>query len=103
MAERIEREQNLSFREAQRRERIRRNKEKRQALRRENAQEIRSSFVLTKERKSARRAAHADALYSSLSFLCDYLKIPIVAYETSSRSEERRVGKECRSRWSPYH
>ena len=22
-------------------------------------------------------------------------------YET--RSEERRVGKECRSRWSPYH
>ena len=23
--------------------------------------------------------------------------------ESSSRSEERRVGKECRSRWSPYH
>src|SRR5258707_13268681 len=23
--------------------------------------------------------------------------------ETVSRSEERRVGKECRSRWSPYH
>ena len=23
--------------------------------------------------------------------------------ETLSRSEERRVGKECRSRWSPYH
>ncbi len=22
---------------------------------------------------------------------------------TSKRSEERRVGKECRSRWSPYH
>ena len=22
---------------------------------------------------------------------------------TQSRSEERRVGKECRSRWSPYH
>ena len=21
----------------------------------------------------------------------------------SDRSEERRVGKECRSRWSPYH
>ena len=28
-----------------------------------------------------------------------------VALETAarSRSEERRVGKECRSRWSPYH
>ena len=29
------------------------------------------------------------------------------AHETDSnayfRSEERRVGKECRSRWSPYH
>ena len=22
---------------------------------------------------------------------------------TKVRSEERRVGKECRSRWSPYH
>src|ERR1035438_8074552 len=25
------------------------------------------------------------------------------ALENVSRSEERRVGKECRSRWSPYH
>src|SRR2546425_9858656 len=24
-------------------------------------------------------------------------------YEKPYRSEERRVGKECRSRWSPYH
>ena len=23
--------------------------------------------------------------------------------EIRTRSEERRVGKECRSRWSPYH
>ena len=23
--------------------------------------------------------------------------------DTMPRSEERRVGKECRSRWSPYH
>ena len=23
--------------------------------------------------------------------------------EITTRSEERRVGKECRSRWSPYH
>ena len=26
-----------------------------------------------------------------------------VLHEESGRSEERRVGKECRSRWSPYH
>src|SRR2546427_10841748 len=26
-----------------------------------------------------------------------------VSYTPLHRSEERRVGKECRSRWSPYH
>src|SRR2546421_11078809 len=26
-----------------------------------------------------------------------------VIFTQSTRSEERRVGKECRSRWSPYH
>src|SRR3712207_1861188 len=25
------------------------------------------------------------------------------SYDVGFRSEERRVGKECRSRWSPYH
>src|SRR2546430_11061305 len=28
---------------------------------------------------------------------------PIVLTKYVVRSEERRVGKECRSRWSPYH
>ena len=28
---------------------------------------------------------------------------PAAAPAASKRSEERRVGKECRSRWSPYH
>ena len=35
-----------------------------------------------------------------------YLLAQYNAYNTASgaaRSEERRVGKECRSRWSPYH
>ena len=27
----------------------------------------------------------------------------LVDMDTTTRSEERRVGKECRSRWSPYH
>ena len=26
-----------------------------------------------------------------------------IFYDGPPRSEERRVGKECRSRWSPYH
>ena len=28
--------------------------------------------------------------------------VPLIIKNTA-RSEERRVGKECRSRWSPYH
>jgi len=34
------------------------------------------------------------------------LAAPVEPYrgeDAPSRSEERRVGKECRSRWSPYH
>src|SRR3989442_15736955 len=30
-------------------------------------------------------------------------KARVTALGFSQRSEERRVGKECRSRWSPYH
>src|SRR3712207_6977374 len=33
-------------------------------------------------------------------FLADFRKIKNLFL---TRSEERRVGKECRSRWSPYH
>src|SRR3712207_9261161 len=36
-------------------------------------------------------------LYSSRGFSAFYLG------DEAVRSEERRVGKECRSRWSPYH
>ena len=38
-----------------------------------------------------------------------FLLLSIVGFSTTyihdnyDRSEERRVGKECRSRWSPYH
>src|SRR2546429_4751065 len=33
----------------------------------------------------------------------DMLHSGILPHHTKWRSEERRVGKECRSRWSPYH
>ena len=33
----------------------------------------------------------------------DGLAIRSATKVTAKRSEERRVGKECRSRWSPYH
>ena len=35
--------------------------------------------------------------------LYDAARNVIVTPTGRSRSEERRVGKECRSRWSPYH
>ncbi len=43
----------------------------------------RSGIVLTKEK----------------SYLLESRLLPLAR----KRSEERRVGKECRSRWSPYH
>ena len=38
-----------------------------------------------------------ESLVATLKILQNSYKIK------SGRSEERRVGKECRSRWSPYH
>ena len=32
-----------------------------------------------------------------------YRTQPAISLAIRNRSEERRVGKECRSRWSPYH
>src|SRR5258708_27956674 len=34
---------------------------------------------------------------------CDRSDRSFSVPEAESRSEERRVGKECRSRWAPYH
>ena len=45
--------------------------------------------------------------YSTLPIsLLPNIAIPEITVQVASantRSEERRVGKECRSRWSPYH
>src|SRR3712207_9407204 len=45
-----------------------------------------------------------------LHFMCLHLEQmlelslpPVEVIIVENRSEERRVGKECRSRWSPYH
>ena len=41
---------------------------------------------------------------SYLSFLTTMVGVPLLyVHGNHDRSEERRVGKECRSRWSPYH
>ena len=44
----------------------------------------------------------AEAILSVLP-LDSFVDCPIERMEVDDRSEERRVGKECRSRWSPYH
>ena len=36
-------------------------------------------------------------------YLCKDSRISKKRFIENNRSEERRVGKECRSRWSPYH
>ena len=40
---------------------------------------------------------------STQTFLTDFSKSLRKDGFYAARSEERRVGKECRSRWSPYH
>ena len=42
--------------------------------------------------------------YIAIGLLVQFVCLLIVAnINPGQRSEERRVGKECRSRWSPYH
>src|SRR2546422_7816967 len=53
--------------------------------------------VSTREKAALARGAGADEviLYTEQDFETEVKRL--------TRSEERRVGKECRSRWSPYH
>src|SRR2546429_9919167 len=57
-----------------------------------------------RDRETAARALRA---YATRYVLAAAHLTPTYARQTglacSARSEERRVGKECRSRWSPYH
>src|SRR5256885_900772 len=46
------------------------------------------------------RGTHGVALTSSGQLFMEPARQLVLRHE---RSEERRVGKECRSRWSPYH
>src|SRR3712207_7616996 len=48
-------------------------------------------------------AIRHDAMYMRLVRQPDGVAIGRAAMPSLPRSEERRVGKECRSRWSPYH
>ena len=41
--------------------------------------------------------------YNKADYIMYDYSTPIPTELIEDRSEERRVGKECRSRWSPYH
>ena len=53
----------------------------------------------------AKKILHVDEFSLYLSKGNDKAKREFVGgrFAVKERSEERRVGKECRSRWSPYH
>ena len=73
------------------------------------------NFIRTKESQLTQRGVHSNI--EPFEHLCNGTRLDSetglvernadVTKEqeraVSSRSEERRVGKECRSRWSPYH
>jgi len=51
-------------------------------------------------------SAYTDALYAKAAYFKDVKNLNTYSQPrpvSPNRSEERRVGKECRSRWSPYH
>src|ERR1035437_11037481 len=58
-------------------------------------------------REARRLTARADTLELGSAVArreaVDLLRNAAASYANAGRSEERRVGKECRSRWSPYH
>ena len=49
------------------------------------------------------KANFAWLLLSVVSFVVLTILMKVGIIGSYYRSEERRVGKECRSRWSPYH
>ena len=53
--------------------------------------------VVSKQRLLVEEALGPDSVYIRMK------ETLIDLIDKSERSEERRVGKECRSRWSPYH
>src|SRR5256886_16868334 len=69
-----------------------------------------SSQEMDEIRKKIGMSFQGGALFGSMTVgenvalpLREHTKLEESTIEIILRSEERRVGKECRSRWSPYH
>ena len=77
-----------------------------EALRRSIEQEIGKIPSVTgsgREEGKIYIAQDVDRALNAAEKTADNMKDEYVSVEHLMRSEERRVGKECRSRWSPYH
>src|SRR3712207_9481196 len=65
--------------------------------------------TLTVEHSDVTRSFRTTAHLRNLYHLIFHIILTAITHDTQQhihilgRSEERRVGKECRSRWSPYH
>src|SRR5882762_4614493 len=76
-------------------------------------QRVATNAALARLRRRRRADAHAAAVSRASDVIAIHMTgadAELVRYERGevlaraiARSEERRVGKECRSRWSPYH
>src|SRR5258708_19278538 len=62
-----------------------------------NGEVVAPSSTPTRGRRDPARSVRSDATRSRTT------TVKGSPSEAARRSEERRVGKECRSRWSPYH
>ena len=61
-------------------------------------------MVAAAKLRRAQEAAEASRPYTErFNAVLGGLAASVGSSEGEPRSEERRVGKECRSRWSPYH
>ena len=67
-------------------------------------QSNKKNYKKYKFRKGEGKRVIIYTLYECLPKKENYIFELIINFrEVAKRSEERRVGKECRSRWSPYH
>ena len=74
------------------------------------SREAHSLMSLFWEKDGMRRLSEAELLHiertkTDLALVEEVTRYDMVPFQSDCliRSEERRVGKECRSRWSPYH
>ena len=66
---------------------------------RDQNKNVTSAIAITKLQQLSNDYNLAYSIYSDIAKQLEQAKIKV----KEDRSEERRVGKECRSRWSPYH